>query len=221
MMHITHLELLTNDLEATHAFYKSIPGLDVQDRGDDFVTFAAGSTLLTFKHTTITRPIYHFAFTIPANKLYEALDSLKEKTEILTLPDGNPIADFAHWNAGAFYFYDNNGNILEYIVRHSLDNAEALPFDSSRICCISEAGLVTDDVPALAGQLNRDYGLPLFTKQPPQDNFTVMGDDHGLLILVARHRHWFPTAVEAGVFPLKVTLRDEQDKEHRIDHGRP
>ncbi|WP_118973116.1 VOC family protein [Taibaiella koreensis] len=218
-MHILRLQLLTNDIAATERFYREVPGLKVLDRSDEEITFEAGSTRLVFRHSAIPHPVYHFAFTIPANKLQEALAQMAGKTSILSLPDGNPIADFAHWSAGAFYFYDNNGNILEYIVRRGLDNAEEIPFDASRICCISEAGLVTDNVPALAAGITGQYDLPLFSKQPPQDNFTVMGDDHGLLILVARGRHWFPTTIEAAGFPLALTLRNDKGQLHELSLG--
>lgn len=218
-MHITHLELLTNDLEATRSFYQEVTGLKILDSSDDAVAFEAGSTLLTFRHTTIPRPVYHFAFTIPSNKLYEALEVMKGRTTLLNLPDGNGVADFAHWNAEAFYFYDNNGNILEFIARHSLDNAEEIPFSSNHICCISEAGLVTRDVPALAAKISQTYTVPLFSKQPAQASFTVMGDDHGLLILVADKRHWFPTTVEAYSFPITIRFRNEAGIVHELVHG--
>lgn len=144
---------------------------------------------------------------------------MSERVGILPLPAGELIADFSGWHAHAFYFYDNNGNVLEYIVRYDLHNDSGRPFSGKSICCISEAGIVTSDVPALAAQLSAHYHIPCYSRQPPQAHFTVMGDDHGLLILSAAHRKWFPTQIGALSFPLRLIFTGPGGKEQMFRHG--
>ncbi len=218
-MNITRLTLLTDDLEATKAFYQGVTGLTLLRSEESELCFQAGHTELIFRQSEDIRPVYHFAFTIPANKLEEAMAQLRSKTQLLSLPDGETVADFANWNAKAFYFYDNNGNILEYIARYDLQNASDQSFSGRHICCISEVGLVTEHVSDLATQIHEAYSTPFFPKQPPSDLFTVLGDDNGLFIIVIKERHWYPTAIVAEAFPTIITFRDDLQQEQELSFG--
>jgi catechol 2,3-dioxygenase-like lactoylglutathione lyase family enzyme len=219
-MNITRLTLLTDDLATTKAFYLDVAGLALLHADESELRFRAGDTELVFRQSEGIQPVYHFAFTIPANKFEEAMELLRRKTQLISLPDGETVSDFSNWNAKAFYFYDNNGNILEYIVRYDLENASDQPFSGGSICCISEIGLVTDHVPDLAQQINETYHIPFFQKQPRADHFTVLGDDNGLFIIVIKERHWYPTTVAAEAFPIIVTFRDSlQQQEQELSFG--
>lgn len=218
-MTITRLELLTSDLPATLAFYRDIPELPLLHADDLTATFEAGHTRLVFRQAEDIQPVYHFAFTILPGQLETALTQLKNKTGIMLLPEGGTIADFSNWNAKAFYFYDNNGNILEYIVRYDLDIPPAQPSANNGICCISEIGLVTDDVPALAAQISDGYGIPFFSKQPRQDHFTVLGDDRSLFIIVVRERHWYPTSIAADTYPTVIGFKDATGQDRELYFG--
>ncbi len=218
-MNITQLQLLTDDIPATTAFYRDVLGLVLQRSDASSVTFSAGATELVFRRSDQVQPVYHIAFTIPSNKLEEAMAYIQARTGLIDIPGGGVVADFSNWHAESFYFYDNNGSVLEYIARHDLDNKTDLPFVATDICCISEIGLVTDDVPALAAQLNTAYAIPYFSKQPPQNHFTVMGDDEGLFIIVVKDRHWYPTGIPAGIFPTVIRFTDSQGKEQEWRSG--
>lgn len=209
-MHIRQLELLTHNIEETLRFYRDILGLHLQSQSEDKVTFQAGSTTLSFVYTTLSeQPVYHFAFTIPSNKLKEAYVYMEQKVTLLDVQPKGKIADFVNWNAEAFYFYDNNGNILEYISRYDLDNKVMAPFNAQTISAISEIGLVTPNVSRFADELSQQYAIPFFPKQPRQEQFTVLGDNDGLLILVAENRPWYPTATKAKIFPLQCWIEDK------------
>lgn len=211
--------MYTGDITGTISFYREVMGLRLLNVSESAVAFAAGHTELIFHLSDRPRPIYHFAFTIPSNQLDEALLKIKGRTGILPLPDGGTFADFSNWNAEAFYFYDNNGNILEYIVRHSLNNASTVPFSGESIYGISEIGLVTDAVPQLAEQLSQDFNVPFFAKQPRQEHFTVLGDDEGLFIIVVDGRHWYPTAIAASAFPVVVGFTDHSEQPRELRFG--
>ena len=208
VMDILKLEILTNDLPGTEQFYHGILGLDVLEKSDFGISFLAGETTLTFRPVANLKPIYHFAFNIPCNKLNEAFDWMAKRTDIMDVTAGNKIADFVNWNAKSFYFYDNNGNILEFIARFELENESNVEFGSDSILNISEIGVCTDDVNAECDELIKKYGLPVFSKQPRLENFTAMGDNNGLLILSISNRHWYPTEKVAQKHYTSIEISD-------------
>ncbi|TDE54420.1 VOC family protein [Flavobacterium sp. GT3P67] len=205
-MNIFELELLTDTLDETELFYNNVIGLKTISKNKSTISFAAGSTKLTFRSSNNLKPVYHFAFDIPNNKLLEAFAWIEKKTEILEVIPPDKIADFYNWNAKSFYFYDNNGNILEFIARFSLDNASEKPFDGSSIVSVSEIGFVTKNVSQLSDEMFNKYGLSVFLKQPKLNKFVVLGNDTGLFILVEENRDWYPTHKKSKSFYTKVVF---------------
>ncbi|HEY4618741.1 MAG TPA: glyoxalase [Flavobacterium sp.] len=205
-MEILEIELLTNDIEGTFGFYAEMLGLQIISRNKDWVSFAAGATKLTFRYSKTEKPIYHFAFDIPNNQLLEAFAWVESRTEILEVIPNDKIADFRNWNAKSFYFYDNNGNILECIARFNLENKSEKPFDGASIVSISEIGFVAKDVSKLCDELVDKYGLPVFSMQPKLDKFIVLGTESGLFILAAEGKDWYPTKIKAKSFWSKVVF---------------
>lgn len=209
-MNISKLELLTNSVQQTEAFYNEVLKLPVLDKTENSISFSAGKSVLTFKQDNeVDKPIYHVAFNIPHNQLEEAIEWARNNIELLSVTEDRLVADFEAWNANSIYFYDNNKNLMEFIVRHELKNDSDVPFSAQSVDCISEIGLVTNDVVKLADELMVDYKVPVFFKQPRTDKFVVLGDDYGLLILVENGRNWFPTEVAAVSYPLKITVSNE------------
>jgi len=204
-MKIREIILGTHNITATAVFYTQSLQLPVISEGGRHISLQAGSSILTFEQQeTATPPIYHIAFNIPHNQLQEAIQWLQNFTTLLPVTDSSHIADFSNWNAHAVYFYDNNGNLLELIARHGLENASA----QLHIDCISELGVVTENPTAYADQLISRYGLTVFSRQPRLEQFTALGDDNGLLIIVKEGRNWFPTSVPAQYFPATITLEN-------------
>ena len=215
-MNIHELELLTDSITETELFYNNIVGLKTVSKNNSSVSFAAGATQLTFRSSENINPVYHFAFDMPNNKLLEAFAWIEKKTEILEIVPPEKIADFYNWNAKSFYFYDNNGNILEIIARFSLDNASEKPFDGSSILSVSEIGFVTKNVSKLSDEMFNKYGLSGFSKQPKLEKFIVLGTDTGLFILVEENRDWYPTHQKAKSFWTKVVF-DNNGKMSEIE----
>lgn len=215
-MLIREIAICCKDIEATATFYAGME-LKILHKNDTEISFFAGRSILTFvQHSQIDLPVYHFAFNIPHNQISECLEWLEKRMEIIPV-ENKKIADFPNWNAHAIYTYDNNRNIVEWIARHDLDNASETPFSGNSIDCISEIGLVSEDVPAYAELLSSRYRIPVFSKQPPKENFTALGNDSGLLILSQSGRNWFPTAVAAHQFPVKVVLESEGGTDELVD----
>jgi catechol-2,3-dioxygenase len=104
-----------------------------------------GTSLLHFTENLALETKYHFAFNIPSNQVESALEWLNKKVDIILDADKQSITQFEDWNAQAIYFYDNNGNILEFIARHDLKDNSSEDFSRNLIRCISEIGLVSDE----------------------------------------------------------------------------
>lgn len=205
-MRIKVLQLLSDDLQGTAQFYHEVLGLRLLHQSDEELRLAAGETVLSFFRSFGQKPQYHFAFNIPCNKTAEALSWMQGKAPILDVEPGMAIADFRNWNAEAFYFLDNNENIVEFIARNDLQNASPTAFDGSSILSVSEIGIVGDDVPLQCELLIEKHGIGYFTKQPPLPRFAALGDDHGLLIVVPHDRDWYPTRVPATKHWLRAEL---------------
>ena len=196
-MRISEIQLLSDDLTSTLRYYADVLGLRLIYQDNQKVSFTTGVSILTFIKSENVSPIYHFAFNIPPQLLMEAYHWTKQRTAILPISEGEEIADFVNWNAKAFYFKDNNGNILEFIARYNLDVKTEKAFDGSSIISISEIGIVSDDVAITASHISENYNVPLFSQQPLLANFGALGDDDGLFILSKTGRHWHPNEVEA------------------------
>ncbi len=208
-MNIPELQLLSSDIPQTKKFYHEILGMPIIHADDSTIKISAGKSALQFNKVNNLNPFYHFAFTIPANKFDEAFTWANTKLELITITPTSTIADFKNWNAKAFYFYDNNQNIIEFIARFDLDINSDKIFDGSSIFSISEIGLVVDNAKEYSEKLLEEHSLNFFSRQPPQDDFVAIGDDNGLFIVVNNNRNWYPTSKPAGKFWTAIRIEQE------------
>lgn len=209
-MKIQQLEILTKDLIATTAFYQNTLGFSMVEKDTTSISFQAGSSILKFVENPNFNSPYHFAFTIPKNKLSQAIEWCSSKVQLIPIVDQHLIATFENWNANAVYFYDNNGNLLEFIARYELNNAQTKPFDSSSIINLSEIGIVHENPLVLGEELIQKYQLAFFDKNENSANFAVIGNDDGLLIIVPPNRNWYPTQIPAKSNQTVVRLLHNQ-----------
>ena len=202
----------TNRLFPLYHFYKNVLDLPVTDDSDAHFTIRAGLSKLIFEKTEdpLSYPNYHFAFNIPSNRIQEAHDWLKEKTELLWIEDYQSyITDFRGWNAHSVYFLDPAGNIGELIARADLNDIINEPFSSKHIRNVSEIGLVFPEkgFQRSIEQILKDYKLEYFSKQPPLEKFCAIGNEEGLFIIVPEDRSWYPCKDKpAGIFPMKISF---------------
>ncbi|MDC6349996.1 hypothetical protein PP178_00395 [Zeaxanthinibacter sp. PT1] len=205
-MKLKTVQLTTNDLDGTLEFYRDRLGLAVLERKDETVKFRVGKTLLQFEMTPKQDPVYHFAFEIPHNQAEEAFSWISKRAEVIPVQPGAPFAEFTSWDARSFYFYDNNGNILECIARFEQPTHSDKPFNGDSLLYLSEIGLVTTDVARLYKDIHKTSGIPLFSKQRPFKNFCAAGEESGLLIIVETGKNWYPTEVAARSFKSRVSF---------------
>lgn len=206
----------TAPLSQLKGFYGDLLALEILKAGSGELTIKAGETRLTFVRVhrpDDAAPFYHFAFNIPENKLLAAREWQLRRTPLIP-PYANlrdpqypgDIVHFANWNAHSVFFWDPAGNLLELIARHDLNNAAKGPFGSSDILYVSEIALIADDVPTLARDLTETFALGQY--RPGSDQFTAVGDELGLLLVMRRGRNLgFDQGRPAGVFPTAVSLR--------------
>ncbi len=206
-MNITEVQLLTDNLTQTKHFYQQVLGLEMIYSDNALVSFKAGNSTLGFHSSHHIDPVYHFAFNIPNNKFEEAMEWGSSRLDLIEITPSSFVAEFTSWNARAFYFYDNNKNIVEMIARFDLDNRSSLPFDGSAIQSISEMGIVVSNPTEYASKLSADFNLPYFSRQAPKDDFIVLGDDDGLCIIVSENRPWYPTPIRSSRFWSKLSLQ--------------
>jgi catechol 2,3-dioxygenase-like lactoylglutathione lyase family enzyme len=203
-MTIKEVALLTKDLGATRHFYTHILQLPVLAESQATVSFGIGSSVLTFYYSDApSEPFYHVAFSIPHSQVAAALTWVECRIPILPGPQGQAVFDFPGWLAQAFYFHDNNGNILECIGRQPLGDAAtdlAAPF----LLGINEIGVPATNLLSEAEMLSATYGVPFFFRGPKLADFNVLGDDTGLFIMPATGRGWLPTSRLAERHWLRV-----------------
>ncbi|MET7036932.1 VOC family protein [Elizabethkingia miricola] len=207
-MIISELILQTHNLIETEKFYSENLQLEVITKTESSVSFRAGDSVLTFEQNERGENFkYHFAFNIPTNQLEEAIIWAYNKVELIRNPESHLITNFDNWKAQAIYFYDNNGNLAEFIGRKDLDNNSDTEFSSKSILNISEIGIVTDNPLDLANRITQQTGIDYFAKGPKTEDFVVLGNDNGLLIIVSPNRNWYPTENKAEQYKVKAIIK--------------
>ena len=203
-MDITYLELPTKDLHIQWEYYSSVLELPVRMFEVGLEVMAGNTTLLFTKADSDFDGAYHFAFNIPENQFHAAKKWISSRVPLLHDETGKEEFASESWNSDSIYFKDSAGNVLEFIARHNLKNVVDEDFDSSQILNVSEIGLPSEDVISWANELCTKLNLSVF-KQEPNENFTPVGDDNGLLILPLKNRIWIPNSgVPAKLLPVKV-----------------
>jgi catechol-2,3-dioxygenase len=202
------IQLQTARLDDQRRFYTETLGFKIVS--EDRLSFAVeiGATILKFQEAAVATPLYHFALNIPENKIDEALAWTQRRTSIVQKSDGNHVYDFEGWQAHAFYFLDPEGNILEFIARHTLKNSSPKPFDASLVTCVSELGVVTADVAKTSQMLIDQLGWSCYpdANGTPGDEFQAVGSEQALFIVVKRDRVWLGSELRASPFPAEVVV---------------
>ena len=216
-------------MNAMKAFYGKTLDLRLLDERADRFSVEAGESRITFVTSSETvagrAPFYHFAFNIPENKILKALEWQKARTPMLAIPERNraagypaEVVDYSHWNAHSVFFLDPAGNVLEYIARHDLKNGDTGAFGWPDILYVSELALVVDDVAATAETVKRAASVAQY--KGGDDQFTALGDEYGLLLLMKRGRVVdFTGKAENGVrvYRTAVNVRGAKAQAHQIE----
>lgn len=144
----------------------------------------------------------HFAVNVPPDRFDEAVAWARGQAELI-----QEDVSFPAWRARAAYYFDPAGNLVELIAR------ERAPGDELLIE-VSEVGLPVADVGAAVDFFEAELGLPHFSGD--RQNFSAVGDDRGLFILVPVGRAWLFTDRPAGDAPVRVTVAGPATRELRV-----
>jgi catechol-2,3-dioxygenase len=227
---IHSLELLTSaPLDKMQEFYHKKLGFRIEEKRKEQnrLTILAGKSRITFVKAGKKGgdPFYHFAFNIPENKILKARNWQKERTELLPIPERlrdskfpDDIVNYRHWNAHSVFFFDAAGNVVEYIARHDLDNGTKGEFSPDDILCVSEIGFIVDKVVEAADAIKKAVGLEQYRNG--DDQFTALGDEQGLLLVMKRGRVISFDSKEkkaVDVFQTAATVRGSNAAKFKVD----
>lgn len=175
------LQLYLSNLERSKKKYCQKLGFDLIVEKEDSFTIQTGESQLQFTHRGHVNS-YHFAFNISYRDIHKALTWLKTRMEILY--EEHEVQDFVNWSAQAIYFYDPDGDIVEFIGRRNLNLPQSSCFDASSIVCLSEMGLPCTDIRSIYNTLSQQLGLEIYDCN--LHRFCAIGDEHGFFITVNR-----------------------------------
>ncbi|PWJ56224.1 Catechol-2,3-dioxygenase [Quadrisphaera granulorum] len=193
-MKITSVTVPVDDLAEAERFYGRTLGLPVRrDRGAALVVTVGGTEVRLVEQQS-ERAVDHLAITVPADAFSAAKSWLRERVELMTLDGQDEFEGSLSWRSRSLYFSGPSGSVLELIARHRLPAlAGDVPFGPEHLLCVSEVGVAVPDVPAAIRLLQEATGLKVFG-EGVGETFAAVGDDDGLLIVVAEGRPWFPTS---------------------------
>ena len=205
-MRIKEISLATADLGKVEAFYSEVLQLPLVHREPGRLSFAVGYSVIHFTNEKAPAGIYHFAFLIPPQLLEPSYQWIKSRIPVLPFSEQSDIADFTNWNARAFYFHDEEQNILEFIAHYDMEQGSESAFEPHNIIGVGEIGIGVEDVTLACNKLHTIYNIPYYHKGPFLPSFAVMGEEEGLLIISAIGRGWLPTGQLAANSSVHIIL---------------
>jgi catechol-2,3-dioxygenase len=223
-MRITALKIHNSNIHAQQHFYGNTLGLPSRIVDNELRiqigTDQTHSSELTFVQSANFTGRYHFAFTIPKNQFEAGVHWLEQRTTIASDANGKTRFETGEWNADNVYFFDPQGNIVELIARHELDEsslekANENPFGPHSLLHISEIGLASPNVLEMIAWFAKT--LEVGTYKSFDKTFAPIGDVHGLVIAVPKDRIWFPdTGIPAQILPVELTIHGQQLSTHKV-----
>ncbi|MEO1030174.1 MAG: hypothetical protein AAFX55_02160 [Bacteroidota bacterium] len=203
-MRIDEVILYTSQIEAQKFFYRSTLGLEQLLDSPNEISFKVGYSVLTFRYKKMMKPS-HLAFNIPAGSILKAKIWLEKRTALIQSGE-NYIADFDSWRAKSIYFYDADGNIMEFIAREAISANLEGEFSSRSLVSISELGIVTNDIETIYNSINTIKPIRIFDGD--FSRFCALGNDDGLFIVIDKaKKKWYPTNEEA--FTSEFSIRGD------------
>ena len=202
-MHIAAVRLASADLAAQRELFVERLGLEQLAAPAGALAVRVGQSTLAFEPGDPSPQ--HVAFRIPSAAYADALDWLGERTTLLPNDHGGREHPFPAWNADAMYFRDADGNVLELIAHHDLDDTYDPPFGPGDLLAIGEVGVPADDVPLFLADVERRHGIRRWSGDGV--GFAAAGDKRGSLIVVPRGRPWHPVpGADATAPPAAIEI---------------
>lgn len=215
-MKILKIEVKTKQLAKIKKFYGDLLNFTITDDSKERMVLQAGTTTIIFHQDDESEAYYHIAFSIPSDQLSESKKWLQGKGIDLITKDQQDQFEFKDWPATACYFYDPDGNLIEFIAHHSIASENPHSFNQNHILCVSEIGLPVENVSEAIQKIGDTFHLSLWRGDGEQ--FAAIGDENGLFIVIDTKRLWFPDNRKAGMFATSVTI--EGNSKEKLQLGR-
>ncbi|WP_141905123.1 VOC family protein [Lysinibacillus sp. Y5S-8] len=210
-MKITKVQLFVHDLQKMQKFYSDQLGFALLENTGDYFTIAVGESRLTFeKAPTSIQKQYHIALNIPRNLFYQAKIWAKERVGLLT-SEGQDEVYFDFLKAYSCYFYDPEGNILEFIARQEVNpEQDTAYFSMEQVLQIGEINVTTDDILAAARKLNEHAIKPINDQKIQLDALNFLGnyEDGANILLGPSERLWYFSDKKAVISPICIEIND-------------
>ncbi|MBD8522110.1 VOC family protein [Lysinibacillus fusiformis] len=208
-MKITRVKLVVHDVQKMQHFYCEQMGFALVKGTEDYFTIAVGESEMTFeKVSSHIQKQYHFALNIPCNLFQQAKDWANERVGLL-FSEGQDEVYFQFLKAYSCYFYDPEGNIVEFISRQEVNQKlHTTTFSIDQVLHIGEINLTTDAILAVARELN-EYGIkPINNNNIQQESLNFLGNyEDGANILVGpSDRPWYFSDKIAQVSPICIEI---------------
>lgn len=205
-MKIRKAIIYSYNTEEQSRFFTNLLSPELVQRSGQTVKVKMGTSeleILPSKQTPDS--VYHIAFNIEPRLLKQSLHYLAA-VGIDAIPfENKPVIDFPDWNAQSVYFKDADGNILEFIARYNLITGnQDTSFTARHILSISEVGIPVNNTRDFISAIESLSNWRTWKTNGPE--FSAVGDEDGLLIVVKEPRYWFPTSVAAKQLPVELKL---------------
>ena len=209
-MQLLEIEMTVRDVDAAVAFYQQALELPVASgegvaSREGAVGVSVGTSTLTLVPGPARAGSHHLAITVPAHQFGSAKRWLADRVPLLQRAGVDEFTLPPPWHSQSVYFLGPENVLLELIARHDRPADGIEPCTATSLLGISEVGIAVDHVDAAATAVHQAFGLNRFDSGGP--DFAPVGNHHGLLILIAPRRIWFPTTdLTPSPDALAVTL---------------
>lgn len=207
-MQIKELKIFSNDIEGQHRFYAEVLGFECLRKSTSILEVSTRENVLVFEKRG-GRRCYHFAFMISPKSLESAILYLERRSVELLRYKGEKMV---HFDSGrAIYFYDMDGNIVEFIERPSLIKyRSSTVFSVDEVIKVNEIGLPVKHPLQCAERLVEEFHIEPLNRAGFNDTFCWVGDYNGVIIVVKEGRNWLPTEKAGKHYEFSIRYVDER-----------
>jgi len=205
-MEIRILKLYSTNIDAQEDFYGQVLGFRCDRLTDSILEIHTTGTKLIFEQS-VKKFFYHFAFLIPTGSLNGAIEYLENKPVRLLQLNEQTVVQFT--TGSAIYFYDMDGNIVEFIERPTLNHPTSSDFSIDKIIKINEIGLPVSSPKSMSNRLTTEFGIKPIEDAPYSDLFCWAGDYNGAVIVVQEGRNWLPTEKPGIINDFSIKYMDQ------------